>query len=159
MKKITIVKTIVFINFIVVSSHNLFSQTAWSEDVRFGWDDFGYSQPSAGIYNVWNTVETQNFASLPSIGGFIWESNFNLYQWESDFNLYQTDFLTMNSNWLFRNTDSGKEDGWGVDTSNNELISLANDVPLGDGELPLLLAAAGWVMIVVFKKWRVKNGK
>ena len=88
---------------------------------------------------------------------FVWQSE-NFYQQEMNSYSYfsNSPFLTLSENSLLRlfGGDEGMTsgDGGGNDTSNNDWLYYANDVPVGDGTLPLLLAIFGWFIIVIMRQ-------
>ena len=112
---------------------------------------------SAEAYEAWNNSFKETsyvpFASASSGSlGFSYQSDMYYMQEVNSFSTFPgfagSDFLTLNSG-LFRGMggDEGMDPGTG--TSGNDHQHYANDVPVGDGLLPLLLVILGWIVIVI----------
>ena len=107
------------------------------------------SNLSAEAYDSWNT----GFTNTPyASSGFFDKSDLYYMQEMNSFSTFPgfagSDFLTLNSG-LLRGMggDEGMDTGSG--TSGNDHQHYANDVPVGDGIIPLLLAILGWIVIVI----------
>ncbi len=78
---------------------------------------------------------------------FVWQSDM-FYQQEMNRYSYFVDnpFFTINKNELLRTLGDAEMMDTGGNTSGNDHLHFANDVPLGDGVFPLLLAVLGYII-------------
>ena len=108
---------------------------------------------SAETYESWNNSFMDTSYAFSETSGFVYQSDLYYMQEVNSFSTFPgfagSDFLTLNSG-LLRGMggDEGMDTGSG--TSDEDYPFYANDVitPVGDGLLPLLLAALGWIVIV-----------
>ena len=91
-----------------------------------------YSSASSDFLNQSNMYYQQEMNSLSSLPGFA-----------------GGDFLTLNISGLLRGAGDDEGMDTGDDTSGNDNPFYANDVPISDGILPLLLAVFGWIVVIL----------
>ena len=125
------------------------------------------SNLSAESYEAWNNSFMEAsyvpFASASSESlGFSYQSDLYYMQEMNSFSTFSgfsgSDFLTFNSG-LFRGMGGGEGMDTGTDTSDEDNLFYANDVPVGDGILPLLLAVFGWIVIVITSPPALSTGE
>ena len=110
------------------------------------------SNLSAESYEAWNNSFMETSYAFSETSGFVYQSDLYYMQEMNSFSTFPGfaggDFLTLNSG-LLRGMggDEGMDTGSG--TSGNDHLHYANDVPVGDGIIPLLLAVFGWIVIVI----------
>ena len=111
---------------------------------------------SAESYEAWNNSFMEAsyvpFASASSESlGFSYQSELYYMQEMNSFSTFSGfsggDFLTFNSG-LFRGMGGGEGMDTGTDTSDEDNLFYANDVPVGDGLIPLLLVVICWLTII-----------
>ena len=108
---------------------------------------------SAQVYESWNSSFTDYANPYESASSDFLNRSDMYYQQEMNSlsslpGFAGGDFLTFNINGLLRGTGGDEGMDTGDDTSENDHPFYANDVPISDGILPLLLAVFGWIVIV-----------
>ena len=105
---------------------------------------------SAESYESWNTGITNTSYASSETSGFFDKSDLYYMQEMNSFSTLpgfsDGDFLTLNSG-LLRGMGGGEGMDTGDDTSDKDHLHHANDVPIGDGLLPLLLVVICWLTI------------
>jgi ubiquitin len=114
---------------------------------EFGWQSEQYYQQQINPYSLFS-------------GG--WQSEQYYQQQINPYSLFSNDpWRTLSENSLLRILNGGEGmtsgNGSGTDTSGNDYLYHANDVPVGDGTLPLLLAIFGWFVVVNLRKFKFLN--
>ena len=105
---------------------------------------------SSQIYEPWNNNFTDTPSASSASSGFLYQSDMYYMQEMNSFSTFPGfaggDFLTFNSG-LFRGMGGGEGMDTGDDPSDKDHLFYANDVPVGDGLLPLLLVMICWLTI------------
>ncbi|GHT73508.1 hypothetical protein AGMMS50262_04720 [Bacteroidia bacterium] len=112
------------------------------------WDtpaDYGTSQ---------NNPYNQAWDAQLSVQPFLFQSD-KFYNQEMSFSSgfsVAGDFLTSRFGGLFREGIGSEGGDFDQDTTDESNPNDRNDIPMGDGLLPLMLATLGWVALVVLKR-------
>ena len=120
------------------------------------------SNLSAESYESWNNGFMDTPYAFSETSGFVYQSDLYYMQEVNSFSTFPgfagSDFLTLNSG-LLRGMGGDEGMDTGDDTSGNDHLHFANDVPVGDGILPLLLAVFGWIVIVITSPPALSTGE
>ena len=120
---------------------------------------------SAQAYEEWNSgfSDASDNLTIPyefASAGFSYQSDlYYMQEMNSFFGFSGSDFLAFNLNGMLRGIGDDDAMDSGSDTSTKDFLLYANDVPISDGMMPLLLAVFGWVALISIKGLVRKQNK